>query len=148
MVRHATQKKRRRGTSTKLKPQKHRSVRIANSVTHASVKEIYDKKLSPTENLQKFGLEADANKFKRKDVRGEGGVKKCAAFVGYAELPQPKKEWLLSEQDADYAKLCIKRYGANYKKMAKDIEVNFNQLTEHKLEKLCTKYLEEQEKRK
>lgn len=65
---------------------------------------------------------------------------KCAAFVGYAELPTPKEYKPLSDEDKAYAQACIAKHGDNYVKMTRDIVTNYNQLTEIKLEKLCKKY--------
>lgn len=78
------------------------------------------------------------NKMK-KELPG-GGNAKCAAFVGFAEMPVPKVKKGLGEDDQNYARACIGKYGDNYSKMARDIVTNFNQLTEHKLEKLCKRY--------
>ena len=47
----------------------------------------------------------------------------------------------LAETDQKYAVSLIKAHGDNYAKMARDIKVNVNQLTELKCKKLCEKYL-------
>lgn len=96
--------------------------------------------MSPKQNLINFGLEPNVNKIATKETKAG---KKLAAFVGYAELPVPKKEKVLSDEDQAYALACIKKHGENYTAMHRDIITNFNQLTEHKLKKLCEKYLAE-----
>jgi hypothetical protein len=138
MVRHAVAKKRRRGGKITIKPRKHRQLRVTKAITDKSIKLAYDKSKSPSENLENFGLLADANNFKKQPPAG-GTEKKCAAFVGYAEVASlyPKEKKKVSRDERDYALACMAKYGNDYSLMQQDIDVNYNQLTAHKLSKLC-----------
>jgi hypothetical protein len=142
MVRHGTAKKRRSGIKVSRKP-KNRKLIISNAVSNLIVKEHYDKKKSPDENLKAMGLEVDANRAKKRHMKSTEGAKpneEYAAFVGFAALPKASKERKMSNTDREYAELCISKYGANYKSMSRDIKINYNQLTELKLQKLCEQY--------
>lgn len=147
MVRHATAKKRRRNVKVTRKPKKNEVVRIQNAVTNPIVKEVYDKNLTPKDNLAQMGLDANPNV--KKTTSSLGG-KSHAAFVGFATLadtdmkaidanPKQKK---ISPLDSKYALACINAHGSDYAKMFRDIKVNYRQLTQNQLEKLCKKYIE------
>lgn len=146
MVRHGTAKKRRSGVKVTRKQQKHRTVRIANSVVNQDIKAKYDKNKSPKDNLANFGLVFDANNIHNES--SNKGNKESAAFLGYARIMEgttfvdknPKRK-IISEVDAAYAQLNIKKHGENYKAMEMDITTNSRQYTESKMETLCAKYL-------
>jgi hypothetical protein len=100
--------------------------------------------------LASFGLDADPNHFNRRSqsVPGSGADKKNAAFMGFAEIPEsddlreknPRRR-KMSEVDQKYVVNCIKKYGDDYKKMERDIDLNSQQHTEAKMKNLCLKYL-------
>jgi len=156
MVRHGTNKKRRRGQKVTRKAQKHVKVRIANKVPDV-IKTEWDKSKSPVENLASFGLQSDPNMslsgthgVGRKHVKPKDGSENhSAAFLGMFIVPRdgadamkehnPKLK-LLAETDQRYAAALIAKYGEDYGKMHRDIKLNFNQLTEHKCKTLCEKY--------
>ena len=140
-MKHAPAKKRRRGGKVKLRVQKHRVVRIANAVVMKEVKELYNKNLTPAENLANFGLMSDSNDIKT--LKEAPIDKKKAAFVGYAELPSVPKKKIISEWDREYINGCVQKHGENVAAMIKDISVNYNQLTEAKFMKLYAMFLEE-----
>ena len=117
---------------------KHISDRVASAVNVQFVQG-YNKKLSPSQNLINFGLDPDVNS----SAKVEPIDKKSAAFVGYTELPVVKKKKKMLEMDRDYIRGCIEKYGDDIVKMQKDFKVNFNQLTENKLQRLYNAYLEE-----
>lgn len=146
-MKHAAAKKRRRGTKVRLTPRKHRSVRVANAITNVSVKEVYNKRLTPAENLVKFGLEPDANKFISEAAAEAQLDKKHAGFVGFAELPVAPKKKTLSADDREYIQTLVTKYGDNFTAMVRDISTNYNQLTEARLRKLHTALLLEEESR-
>jgi hypothetical protein len=139
-MKHAAAKKRRRGSKVVLKRPKKHEVRVVNAIQMDYIKQAYDKKLTPAKNLQNFGLMADANEINKAAPPID---KKKAAFVGYAEIPEPKKPKSLSEWDRDYMAALVKKHGDNFKAMFKDIETNYNQLTEAKLEKMHQLYINE-----
>jgi hypothetical protein len=68
--------------------------------------------------------------------------------MGFAVIPEsddlteknPRRR-KMSEFDQKYVVNCIKKYGENYKKMERDIELNSQQHTEAKMKNICTKYL-------
>lgn len=157
MVKHGTNKKRRRNLKTTRKPQKHHKLRVANKVPEGIKKE-WDASKSPSENLQAFGLEADPNQtlsgmrgVGRKHVKPtDGTASHSAAFLGMTIVPRDGRDAMkeanpklkiLAEVDQKYASLLIAAHGDNYSKMAKDIKVNYNQLTLNKCQKLCEKFL-------
>lgn len=143
MVRHGTQKKRRAGFKVTRKAPKHRSVKIANSVTNAEIKKIYDKNKTPSANLESFGLVADVNNLKGKE---DSAIpkKSHAAFVGYGQVVQsdnfsdqnPKRR-KISDVDMEYATANMRKHGEDYKAMERDIRTNNRQLTAKQIEKLC-----------
>ncbi|KAJ9064834.1 Nucleolar protein 16 [Entomophthora muscae] len=47
---------------------------------------------------------------------------------------------LMSEFDKSYIEALYKKYGTQYKLMARDIKLNYNQLTTSQLQKKCEKY--------
>ena len=148
MVKHGTAKKRRRNQKVSRKGPKHRDLRIAAGVP-PEIREAYDKKKSPVENLASFGLDADPNHFKKKSVPG-GVAKNSAAFLGFAVVPQsddlttlpdknPKRR-KMTEIDQQYVVNCIKEHADDYKAMERDIKVNVQQHTQHKMKKMCELY--------
>ena len=149
MVRHGTQKKRRAGFKVTRKPPKHRTERVANSVTNVAVKKIYDKNKTPSENLAAFGLASDVNNLKG-SADSAIPLTKHAAFVGFGQVMEgeacpdknPKRK-RISEVDSDYAAANIAKHGDDYKAMERDIKVNVRQSTARQMEKLCVLYLEE-----
>ncbi len=128
------------------KQQKHRTVRIANSVVNQDIKAKYDKNKSPKDNLQSFGLVFDANNLTNESTNK--GKKESAAFLGFAKIvdgstfveKNPKRKQM-SEVDSDYAALNIKKHGDDYAAMQKDIITNNRQFTAKKMQTLCEKYL-------
>jgi len=168
MVSHGTQKKRRRGTKTVAPRKKHIVVRIANKVTNRAIKEVWDKDISPADNISNFGLNANPNQTLAGATGGLGRKMKpkpanadSAAFVGLAKVPtetdlaknnvadaNPKRR-VMSEMDQEYAVTCIKKHGEDYEAMARDIKkCNVQQLTAHKLKKMCLLYNSLSEKEK
>jgi len=148
MVRHGTQKKRRSGVKVTRKLKKPASFKVAQKVVNPLFKLNYDKKKSPKENLQLMGLESDANNI----VCSKPAPlinKNYKAFEGFADLlsdtidsiPKVVKVKILDEFQLQNAKQCLDKYKLNFSKMAKDISVNYNQLTELKLKKLCMDYI-------
>jgi Ribosome biogenesis protein Nop16 len=100
-------------------------------------------------SLASFGLDADPNHFNRRSQSVPGnGAKKDAAFMGFAVIPEsddlternPRRR-KMSEHDQKYVANCIKKYGSDYKKMERDMEINSQQYTEAKMKNLCSKYL-------
>lgn len=145
MVRHGTAKKRRSGVKITRPQQKHRVVRIANSVTNKDIKAKYDKNKTPKENLTALGLVFDSNNIHNES--SNKGKKESAAFLGFARIVDGKnfseinpKRKLMSEVDFEYAKDNIAKHGTNYKAMERDINTNNRQYTEQKMETLCKKY--------
>ena len=51
-----------------------------------------------------------------------------------------KTERHLSPGEVDFVRKCIEKYGDNYVKMARDIKLNYLQLTPVQIEKKCQKY--------
>lgn len=156
MVKHGTAKKRRRGLKTKRKPRKHAQLRVANKVPEA-IKDEWDKNKSPADNLASFGLLSDPNSslsntngVGRKHVKPTDGTQHhSAAFLGMCIVPREGRDHgkehnpklkTLAETDQKYASALIAKYGDNYSKMFKDTKLNFMQLTEQKLTKLCEKF--------
>ena len=146
MVRHAVAKKRRRGVKVTRKPPKHRVVKVANSVVNPNVKSLYDKSKTPSQNLQAFGLNPDANAVQT-DTPLDGNY---AGFVGYGNAvdgvcyseANPKRR-KISDFDMRYAAKNISKHGEDYKSMELDIKTNDRQLTAKQMEKLCRVYKEE-----
>jgi Ribosome biogenesis protein Nop16 len=150
MVKHGTAKKRRRGLKVSRKPQKHRNVRVASAVP-PEIKDAYDKTKSPAENLASFGLEANPNIIKKKQVIVEPGIatnKKKPAFLGFATVPEsddmqdrnPRRR-KMSEFDQKYVVKCIKKHGEDYKAMERDIKLNTSQYTESRMRTMCKTYM-------
>lgn len=152
-MKHGTNKKRRCSSrqNSKRKGPIHRVKKVMNAVGHDFVKELYDKTKSPSDNIANMGFDPDPNNFKKRngfsnnqpvvDIKNPG-------FLGYAVVPENAefadlntKRRILSEVDQKYAVKNIKKHGDDYKKMMMDIKVNYNQLTEKQMEKMCTTYL-------
>ena len=152
---------RRKGaTKVTRKPRKHAQLRILNKITNEAIKKVWDKKISPADNLAKFGLNPDVNhslgdhemksgrKQKRKDPH-----ETSAAFVGLAAIPSDRELAVtnlqehnpklrpMSEMDQQYAVKNIAKHGDDYEKMARDIKTNNYQHTSAKMRKMCEKYL-------
>ena len=152
MVRHGTQKKRRSGAKVTRKAPKHRAVKIANSVANTSVKKVYDKSKTPSQNLTSFGLIADVNNLKG-NADSLIPFSKHAAFVGFGQVMEsdtfadknPKRR-KISDVDMEYAAANISKHGNNYKAMEMDVKCNVKQLTEGQMKKLCTLYEAEKTK--
>lgn len=147
MVKHGTQKKRRAGFKISRKAPKHRNVKIANSVANVEIKKLYDKNKTPAANLAAFGLTADVNNLKGKEDSALP-PKKHAAFVGYGQVmesstfeknPRRKK---ISDFDAEYAALNMKKHNDDWKAMEKDIKTNHRQYTAKQMAKICVLYKE------
>lgn len=152
MVKHGTAKKRRRNSKVTRQAPKHRNLKVANAVPQR-IKDEWDTSISPAANMVKFGLEADPNQtlskmtgIGRKHIKPKGTEHHSAAFIGMTIVPKdnfqennPKLK-VLAEVDQKYAAAMIKAHGDNYAKMARDIKVNYNQLTELKCKKLCVTF--------
>lgn len=149
MARHAPAKKRRRNSKVVRKAAKHKAVRVVNSITDDTIRSSYDKDLSPTENLIRLGLDPNPND--TSTIKKSAKAQRDEAFLGFANLaagdieiasidrnPKRKK---ISEVDAKYATDCVAAHGDNYKAMSLDIALNYKQLTEAKLKKLCLTHL-------
>jgi hypothetical protein len=137
----------RRNNKVSIRNIKPRKFKVAQAVTNPYIKKNYDKKLTPAQNLEKLGIESDANNLvcSKPDPSVDPKFK---AFVGFAESSEGEntkstKLKVLDELDMKYAKNCIKKHKLNYDAMFKDIKLNFNQLTANKLKKLCVAYLKQ-----
>ena len=136
MVRHGKQKKLRAGRKTRgsggtnTKKVVHRVKKVTNAILDPNVKKFWDKSKSPVENLQSFGLTAQANEKPKKAKN---------ALVGYANLMDsmvsgdikdinPKRR-IMSEEDQRYAVKLLDKYGDNWQKMQRDIKLNDRQLS-------------------
>ncbi len=151
MVRHGTAKKRRRGIkfSRKSLP-KNKQIKIRNAIVHEGVRQLYDSKMTPAENLASFGLTADVNKMSRssKEINPDCKIS-CPAFMGFAETLEEGKDVyydknskrkVLTDFQMQYVKKNIDAHGKNYEAMFRDIKVNDKQYTAQKLETLSLKY--------
>jgi thiaminase len=114
-------------------------LRIANKVSHPFVKSLYDKTLTPAENLKNIGFQSDANNLE--ELHPNHPNLKYNAFIGFAETSKKKKKVHLDDIQIQYAKACISKYSLDYDAMSKDMIVNYNQMTAAKLKKLCSSYL-------
>lgn len=146
MVSHGTAKKRRSGSNkVRQKSLKAVQVRIKNKLSNPLLKAAYDKKLTPVQLMASMGLVANANA----DLKGKAKELKGSAFLGFANIleegdnfaDQNPNRKTISDFDAAFAKRNIDKYGADYKKMERDIVVNDRQYTAKKMETLCEKYL-------
>ncbi|KAJ1397250.1 hypothetical protein B484DRAFT_458733 [Ochromonadaceae sp. CCMP2298] len=151
MVRHGTQKKRRSGRKVTRVGPKHRVMKIANSVVNADIQKMYDKNKTPSENLTDFGLVSDVNNLKGR-ADSTLPLSKHAAFVGFGtvidgetKLDTNPRRKPISEFDCTYAAANIKKHGDDYKAMERDIKLNSRQNTAKQMERLCRKYVAEQE---
>ena len=139
-------KKRRSGRCVTRKPKKNGGLVILNKVQHPFVKDMYDKDLTPKENLRSMGLDANPNSLEEIRINKSN---KSAAFLGFAPLSsmsmdivdQNAKRKKISDMDVTYVKACIAIHGTNYKAMERDIATNYRQLSENQAKKLCEKYL-------
>ncbi len=142
------------------KPRKHAQLRVMNKITNEAIKKVWNKKISPADNLSNFGLNPDVNQTLG-DYSMQSGRKKLrqdpnetsAAFVGLAAIPSDKdlavnnldernpKARPMSEMDQQYAVNNILKHGDDYSAMARDIKVNTYQHTAAKMRKMCEKYL-------
>lgn len=52
-----------------------------------------------------------------------------------------KTERVLAPGEIDFVKKCIEKYGDNYSKMARDLKLNYLQLTPRQIEKKCSAYM-------
>lgn len=152
MVSHGTAKKRRRGIRVSRRQQKNVKLRISNKLND-EIKKVYDKEKSPSENLETFGLRPDSNMFHdRSHPQKDGSApksSKLAAFVGMAVIPNgqglpvlKEKKNTMSDFESRYAKTNIDKHGDNYKAMERDMDTNFFQYTQAKMQKICEKYRE------
>ena len=160
MVKHGTQKKRRANQKVTRKARKHKELRVVNGITNEAIKKEWNKKISPSDNLSNFGLNADPNRNLAGSELNTGRKQKpkdpnavSAAFVGLAKIPTDKelkttsladpnpKRRIMSEDDQEYVVKCIKKHEFDYEKMAKDMKRNYNQHTEAKMKKMCEKYM-------
>mmetsp|Transcript_4473 Transcript_4473/g.7315 ORF Transcript_4473/g.7315 Transcript_4473/m.7315 type:complete len:164 (-) Transcript_4473:77-568(-) len=150
MVKHGTLKKRRSGRKVTRKPQKHRAVRIANSVVNVDVKKAYDKNKTPSANLREFGLISDVNNLKG-SVDSVIPLTKHAAFLGFGRIMKDEGDGMnsvdsnpkrrkISEFDIAYARSNILKHKTDYKAMERDIKCNDRQYTAKQMENLCKKY--------
>lgn len=146
MPRNAVNKRRRGTSKVTRKAPKHRNLRVAHAVKELSIKEIYDTKLTPAENLKTLGLDANPNA--HNEVRPTGQLKNTAAFLGFASLANTTMQTvdsnprarIISEYDAAFAKELIDKHGQDYKAMERDIRTNDRQLSATQARKLCEKY--------
>lgn len=119
--------------------------RIVNSITNPAIKELYDNKKPPRENLKNLGVTVDPNNGRRL----ENTDVQHPAFMGYlqqiAENPVRKERKPISDFEERYISFLLKKFGTNVKKMAMDIELNSMQYTVAQLEKLIQKYNDWQE---
>ena len=141
MVKHGTQKKRRRGLKVTRNGPKHKNLRVLNALTDVTVKSQWDSKKSPHDNYIQLGLDYNPNNIKKESMSKE------AAFGGFISLPtsddvsehNPRRR-PMSTIDQEYIVSCVRKYGTDFHKMAFDIKTNTRQLTEHRLQKMFEKY--------
>lgn len=144
----ATQKKRRRGVKVTRKAPKHKGLKVKNAISHSIIKKEWDNSVSLKNNYQSMGLVTDANNIAASaTTKGQ----KPTAFEGFASVTSTKscgfddinpRRKVMTEFDQQFILRCIHKYDNNYLKMARDIKINDRQLSEHQLEKMCTKYYE------
>mgnify|MGYP003385034401 FL=1 len=151
----ATQRKRRRGLKVTRKAPKNKGLKVKNAITSKIIKKEWDNTVSLKDNYQSMGLVTDAN-----DIAASATSRvpdEPTAFEGFASVKATKncgfddtnpRRKIMSEFDQQFILRCIHKYDNNFTKMARDIRINDRQLSEHQLEKMCTKYyvsLKEQE---
>jgi len=151
-------RKRLSGRKVTRKPKKSAELRIRNAINSnkkIDLSKFYDETKSVAQNLACMGLDCDVNNTKMKlsvkDAMGHNtveSVNKNKAFIGFTSLPQTEfgkdvnvKRRLMSEVDQLYAKNLVAKYDNDYKKMERDIKVNYNQLSETACKKWCEKFL-------
>ena len=149
MVSHGTAKKRRRGGKVSRKPLRNKTAAIARKVSNAQVKVFYDKSKTPKENLLSLGLASNVNNIKSRkyDALQPTIAPDNQAFLGFTtdlseskDMDRNPKRKIISEFDAEYAKLNINKHGSNYKAMERDIDTNSRQYTARQMEKLCERF--------
>jgi hypothetical protein len=151
----ATQKKRRRGLKVTRKAPKNKALKVKNAITHRIIKNEWDNTVSVKDNFKSLGLVTDANNIAASATAK--GAKKPTAFEGFASVSttnncgfddiNPRRK-VMTEFDQQFMLRCINKHGNDYIKMARDIKINDRQLSEHQLEKMCTKYYESMESNK
>ena len=148
-------KNRRKKAKVVRKAPKHLAVRMKNNIRLGYIKDEWDQSKSPADNLSAFGLNADPNRTFTSSKNGIGRKTKpkdpnseSAAFVGIASIPRddlhepnPKRREM-SEEKQLYAANCMKKYGTDYEKMARDMKCNFQQLSVAQLKKQCEKFMD------
>ncbi len=151
-------RKRLSGRKVTRKPKKSAALRIRNAINNQKkidLSSFYDGTKSVAQNLTNMGLDCDVNNTKMKlgvknasDSNSVETANKNKAFIGFTSLPQTEfgkdinvKRRPMSEVDQLYAKNLIAKYDNDYKKMERDIILNYNQLTETVCKKWCEKYL-------
>ena len=155
MVRHARQKKLRAGRrvrgsgGTSSKKVIHRVKKVANAIIDQNVKKFWDMGKSPAGNLQSFGLTAQANEKPKKPKNALVGFAKIVDSMPTGEVKEvnPKRR-IMSEEDQRYAAKLLEKYGDNWQKMQRDIQINDRQLSAAQCKKLVGvfKSLEEDKK--
>lgn len=145
MVRHGTAKKRRSGASkVTRKAPKNKAVRVANAVVDKFSKSNWNKAMTPAENLKAMGLDPDPNSVIRVEPIDPNNV----GFQGFMEIsdnndlyavanPKRKK---MSEFDQNYILKLYTTYSGDFKKMQRDLKLNYKQCSESQLEKMYKTY--------
>ena len=150
-------RKRLSGRKVTRKPKKSAALRIRAAINNqkkVDLSKFYDETKSVAQNLTNMGLDCDVNNTKMKlgvkvanDNNSVESANKNKAFLGFTSIPQSEfgkdinvKRRIMSEVDQLYAKKLIEKYDTEYKKMERDIKLNYNQLTETACKKWCEKY--------
>jgi hypothetical protein len=154
MVKHARNKKRRAGRigKTKLKNRNYQFFKPPQ-ITDAVIRDNWDPKKSPKDNLATLGLCSLPNtKVNNRGIISEESSStnaSCKAIELY-DIPEsdviPKKTRSqimlpVSIENQQYMAKCFEKYGDDYAKMSKDIKVNNMQHTENQLKKLGARFL-------
>lgn len=154
MVKHARNKKRRAGRigKTKLKNRTYRFFKPPQ-ITDQVIREHWNPKKSPKENLETLGLcSLPNNKIHNRGITNKDTEllnSECKAVELYDipesdVIPKRTKSQIMlpvSIENQEYMAKCFTKYGNDYGKMAKDIKVNNMQHNENQLRKLGARFL-------
>eukprot|EP01136_Pigoraptor_vietnamica_P007307 Opistho-1_new@41389 len=139
------------------------------SISNPQIKAQWDDKLTLRQNMRRMGILHDPNEIAPLDafevkpkeyVLGENGLEEYEddkALTSAEKAPAPPTELVKSFEkkaataapkpihmaagDAEFARACIRKYGEDYKAMARDLKLNTHQHTPKQLQKKCEEYL-------